>query len=133
VEASAPELCYRVPATERGRVVPQSLQVARTMDQPKHKDVIVADLIDQPVATDDQLSHRRLIELENDPTALGHLLKRSSVVAGTPHCLRVRPRLLLSRESGSQDQGRAPRVGVARASQRNPIGGGIRTRDLRVM
>ena len=42
------------------------------MDQAQDVHVSLADLIDQPVATDDQLSHRGLIELGHGAPTPGH-------------------------------------------------------------
>jgi hypothetical protein len=61
--------------TARGPVVPHRGQVACTVDQGKHNEV----------ATDDELSHRGIIELRNDPAALAHLLERSRAVADASH------------------------------------------------
>lgn len=53
--------------------IPQRSEIPSAVDQAQDVYVSLADLIDQPIAPDHQLSHRRLIELGHYASTLGQL------------------------------------------------------------
>ncbi len=64
---------------------PERRKVARAVDQAEDVYIRSLDLVNQAVASDDQLTDRRLLQLGNHAPSPSHLLKRSSMVADAPH------------------------------------------------
>jgi len=64
---------------------PLSCEIAGAVDQREDVDRPAADLVDESVAAQEQLSDRRLCEPGHDSPTKAELIERAGSVANTPH------------------------------------------------